>query len=89
MKVLMEKFLLEEDSFENVESEDEPQEESEETVETPEEDIPTDDTTEVTEEPIEEPDTTVYKVSFQLGNHENWSRYEATSEEEAAKAVEE
>ena len=88
MKVLMEKLLLEEDSFVNVESEDEPQEESEETVETPEEDIPTDDTTEVTEEPIEEPDTTVYKVSFQLGNHENWSRYKATSEEEAAKAVE-
>lgn len=88
MKVLIEKFLLEENSFEDVELEDESQEKSEDTTETSGEDIPVDDTTEVSEEPTEESDTTVYKVSFQLGGHENWSRYDATSEEEAAKAVE-
>jgi hypothetical protein len=91
MKVLIEKFLLEEDSFKDVELEGESQEETEDTedtVETPDEDIPTEDTTETTEETPEEPATTTYKVSFQLGGHENWSRYEAVSEEEAAKAVE-
>jgi len=88
MKVLMEKFLLEENSFEDVELEDENQEEIEDNTENSDEDIPTDDTPEITEEPTEESTTTVYKVSFQLGGHENWSRYEATSEDEAAKAVE-
>lgn len=99
MKVLIEKFLLEEDSFKDVELEDESQEETENTVETPDEDIPVDDTTETTEEDSEEttetseetpeePATTTYKISFQLGGHENWSRYDAVSEEEAAKAVE-
>lgn len=42
--------------------------------------------------PIEDvedtPKETLYKVSYELGNHENWSRYYSTSEEEAAKAVE-
>ena len=41
----------------------------------------------VADEPVEEQSTTLYKVSFQLGDHENWSKYEATSKDEAAKAV--
>lgn len=41
----------------------------------------------VEEEPIEEP-TTVYKVTYTLGDHTNWSRFEATTEDEAKDAVE-
>lgn len=38
-------------------------------------------------EPIKEPQTT-YKVSYQLGSHSNWSRIDASSEEEAKDTVE-
>jgi rubrerythrin len=97
MRLLHEKLLLEEDGFEDIESTDE------ETVEEPAEeessdefmsvdDLPTDDTDvdsmgdEGTEIP-ETPATTLYKVEFTLGSHSNWSRIEATSEEEAKQIV--
>ena len=97
MRLLHEKLLLEEDGFEDIESTEE------ETVEEPAEeessdefmsvdDLPTEDTDvdsmgdEGTEIP-ETPATTLYKVEFTLGSHSNWSRIEATSEEEAKQTV--
>lgn len=87
MKVLTEKLLLEESNFEDTELDtpgvDEVGPESTETsemgVDTPQEEPP------VTDE-ISAPQTT-YKVSYKLGKHSNWSRVDATSEEEAKQTV--
>lgn len=87
MKVLTEKLLLEESNFEDTELDtpvvDEVDPESTETdemgVDTPQEETP------VTDE-ISTPQTT-YKVSYTLGKHSNWSRVDATSEEEAKQTV--
>jgi uncharacterized protein (UPF0305 family) len=87
MKVLTEKLLLEESNFEDTELDtpvvDEVNPESIETdemgVDTPQEETP------VTDE-ISTPQTT-YKVSYTLGKHSNWSRVDATSEEEAKQTV--
>ena len=38
-------------------------------------------------EPPMEPATTTYKVTFTLGNHTNWSRVDATNEEDAKQQV--
>ena len=92
MKYLNERLLLEEEGFEDVEAE-----ETESTEETSEEEIVepeiTDDNLdqvvadETGEEVPEEPVTTTYKVSFTLGKHNNWSRVDATDEEDAKQQV--
>lgn len=98
MKYLNERLLLEEDKFEDVKTE-----ESETSQEIPENDPETsldnDMTSDTnseenspTEEPVEdnddiEPTTTLYKVSFTLGKHDNWSRVDANSEQEAEEIV--
>lgn len=89
MKQLFEKLLLEEEGFEDTEIEEtEPTEE-----ENVEPEITDDNLDKVVADagsedtPVPEPTTTLYKVSFTLGKHENWSRIEASSEEEAEKLV--
>ena len=81
MKILKEKFLKEEELQNNTNVE-------ETNTDTPVE--------EPTEEPVE-PEVTndidtqekkVWKVSFKLGEHDNWSRFESTTEDEAKEAVE-
>ena len=98
MKYLNERLLLEEDGFEDIEAE-----ESEVSQETPENDTEPSLDDEMTsntnseentptEEPVEdtgdtEPTTTLYKVTFTLGKHDNWSRVDASSEQEAEEIV--
>ena len=95
MKYLNERLLLEEDGFEDVETEVS-QETPENDTETSLDDEMTSNTNSEentpTEEPVEdtgdtEPTTTLYKVSFTLGKHDNWSRIDATSKEEAEQLV--
>ena len=103
MKQLFEKLLLEEDGFEDTELEEpvdtetdipqEPDEISTETVDdtnvgtdTTEEENAT--TSEISgDESGMETTTTLFKVSFTLGKHDNWSRIEANSKEEAEQLV--
>jgi rubrerythrin len=74
--MLLEKLLLEESNFEdNIEPE-----------------ITDDNLDKVVadaqgEEPPIEPTTTTYKVTFNLGKHTNWSRIDATNEEDAKQQV--
>jgi hypothetical protein len=89
--ILREKLLLEEDNFEDtfedevVDSADVDEVNAGDTFEGEVEDnMPTEETP-VTDE-ISTPMTT-YKVSFNLGSHTNWSRVDASSEEEAKQIV--
>lgn len=85
--ILREKLLLEEDNFEDevVDSAGIDEVNAGDTFEGDMEDnIPTEETP-VTDE-ISAPMTT-YKVSFNLGSHSNWSRVEASSEEDAKQIV--
>lgn len=87
MKVLTEKLLLEESNFEDTELDtpgvDEVNPESIETdevgVDTHQEETPVTDEMSASQ--------TTYKVSYKLGKHSNWSRVDATSEEEAKQTV--
>ena len=103
MKYLFEKLLLEEDGFEDTAEVDETAEEApvdgEEEVDTTEDEMAdTDDSTaqdeteeepvDDTEEVVDEPTTTTYKVTYKLGSHENWSRINAATEDEATQTVE-
>lgn len=89
MKILKEKFLREEelqdpqiDEIEDNSIEDIAEEPSTEGAATSEPEI---------EEPTGtenvEPTKTVWKVNFTLGNHENWSRFESETKEEAEREV--
>lgn len=85
MNILNERLLLEEEGFEDIEAEETPTEQDLDSQEMPEEEtVETTEPTEMSNEPIK----TTYKVSFTLGNHSNWSRMKAESEEEAKQAVE-
>ena len=89
--ILKEKLLLEEDNFEDTLEDEVVDSDSVDEVDigdTFEDEV---DDTIPTEEPpvtdeISAPMTT-YKVSFNLGSHNNWSRVDATSEEEAKQIV--
>ncbi len=98
MRFLNEKLLLEEDGFEDVEDTETetPQETTEDAPESTLDDASSEDTNaqenDTTSEPsgndeVENDTTTLYKVSFSLGKHENWSRVEAPSKEEAEQIV--
>jgi rubrerythrin len=78
MSNLFRKLLLEESNFEDVDLTAE-QESEEDTVETPDDE-------EVSEEEFEE--TTMWKVTFKLGEHTNWSRFESVTKDEATSEVE-
>ena len=92
----MMKFLLEEALFEDTNEEEEVVEEPTDDTSNEEEEVPpeiTDDNldqvvsdVEGEEAPIE-PTTTTYKVTFTLGKHTNWSRVDATNEEDAKQQV--
>lgn len=71
MKVLKEKFLKEEDLQDMQIDEFSPEE----------------DTQYIDDTNIQEPTKTIWRVDFKLGNHENWSRYESETKEEAEQAV--
>lgn len=92
-KLLLEEMLFEEDVEEITEDpvEEESTEETPVEDETTEPEITDDNLDQVVadaegEEVPEEP-TTTYKVTFTLGKHTNWSRVDATNEEDAAKQV--
>lgn len=95
MKYLNERLLLEEEGFEDAdikepESTEETEESSEEEIVEPE--ITDDNLDQVVadetgEEVPEESVTITYKVSFTLGKHNNWSRVDATDEEDAKQQV--
>ena len=91
----MKKLLLEEALFEDNNEEiidEQPPEDTEEEDTSLEPEITDDNLDQVVaevegEEAPEEPTTTTYKVTFTLGKHTNWSRVDATNEEDAAKQV--
>ena len=93
MKALNEKLLLEETNFEDVAQEEDTQETPENEPETTFEDETEDDTNQEENQVGDEPtndlagNSVTYKVSFTLGKHENWSRVDATSEDEASQIV--
>ena len=93
MNNLVEKLLLEEDDFEDIENTDveEPVEDESSDELISMDDLPTDEESDFgdmeTEEIPEEPSTTTWKVSFTLGKHNNWSRYDSVTKEEAEQAV--
>lgn len=90
MSILFEKLLLEEDQFDDAvdSTEVEPETATEEGAGSIADDIASsqvDDSTDSGD--YVEPTTVTYKVSFTLGKHENWSRIDATSKEEAEQLV--
>ena len=90
MKKLFEKLLLEENGFEDaIDSTEIDQEDtlddSADTGVADEESVVVDDSGE--DVGNVEATSTTYKVSFTLGNHENWSRVDASSEQEAEQLV--
>ena len=76
-----------EEELETVEEPEEYSPDEEEEPEAPDETYPEDESGEESIEEIEEPATITYKVSFNLGTHDNWSRVDASSEEEAEQLV--
>jgi hypothetical protein len=92
MTLINEKLLLEEDGFEDTDYET-PQNPLENNAETPfDDEVGTDTTNDEntpTDEPVDDIGNTevLYKVSFTLGNHENWSRVISTSKETAEQTV--
>jgi hypothetical protein len=96
MSLLNERLLLEVEGFEDAENKEElPDDsslESEDSVDTTEDETSSTDDSDMSDEvvdtPIEEPETIVYRVDYKLGNHDNWSRVQTTSEDEAKETVE-
>ena len=81
MKILKEKFLKEEKLQNNTDVEETNADTSiEEPIEEPVEPEVTND--------IDTQEKKVWKVSFKLGEHDNWSRFESATEDEAKEAVE-
>lgn len=96
MKQLLEKLLLEEEGFEEVQDpetdvnvdEIEPESTLDDEVDNDITDTETLDTDDISsDESTVATTTTLYKVSFTLGKHDNWSRVDATSKEEAEQLV--
>lgn len=95
-KLLLEEMLFE-DATDDVDTEEIPSSavlaaEDDTEVETTEPEITDDNLDQVVsdaegEEVPEEPTTTTYKVTFTLGKHTNWSRVDATNEEDAKQQV--
>jgi hypothetical protein len=81
MSILFEKLLLEESQFDD----------AQDFTETDQETSLEDETAPVEDSVVDgmnvEAPTVTYKVSFTLGKHENWSRIDASSEEEAGQLV--
>lgn len=95
MRQLLEKLLLEEEGFEEVQDpetdvnvdEIEPESTLDDEIDNDITDTETLDADDISSDESTVDTTTLYKVSFTLGKHDNWSRVDATSKEEAEQLV--